>query len=896
MFADSLAKVLGGQTLVVERAARAQGAATARVLAPDLIVLAGDAANDRGAAVIAQLAQNSRESTGLPVLVICAPELGGLTPQTAPPRHVGFLSPEGGMGECARRVQAVVQLFVDEGLASCSLQQLVDTVAPPVAKTATSTAKLPTQTKPASIRSAIASAKGNTALGLPKVTPATAAAAVEPAKQAAPPAAASAPTPKPSTAAFPAAKPQPAPAKQPSAAEPASKQASTSAFAAVKAPERAEAAKPASTAQLPAAQPAKKASTTAFAAVAPAAAKQPAAATPAVQPKAAEPAAPRPAAAAPAAQPQLSPEPAPAAAKPPVAARAASTAKQPVAAAPSAEAQPSAEPAPAPAKRPTTATATPAAAPQPAAAAERARSAPKQSSTTAFGAVKPAAAPPRAEPAAKQASTTAFAAVQPEAKSPAAAPVLASQASVAERAPEPSIAKPTKSEPAQRVTPVPSEPAPLALTPIPSEPAPLALTPIPSEPAQAMTLSEPAAVSDHAALIVDDTSDESDVEPTIVAPLRDLLASIAQQQPSEPEAEVVLSLSQQPTADMPAVVHSAPPPLRRSKNAEPAQEVIVSFSDPAPSAAPEPAPAPKPQPAAAPKPQPQLAAAPEPQPQLAPQPQVSAPPTLPRAKRRAANPLAAAQWQPPASAAATWNTAPDPTPARSRRNPLWYAAAAIGCAAIVLGWLYLNGGGQRKGGAAALGALQQAGVVTPTVESPLAPSQEAPTPYASATPSPSPSPSGALPAPAAQNPTAAQDTTLAAGPASRGGRTGEPAPAADSGSDTDRAKALVDEGNALLKKGRLGLAESSYQKAMQLVPEYPTAMASLVRVHLVRKDGAEAVRWAKRLVQLQPSNGGYQLLLGDAQALYGDGDAARDAWTAAANSGNSVARSRLEEF
>ncbi|HET6332499.1 MAG TPA: hypothetical protein VFG30_04770, partial [Polyangiales bacterium] len=126
--ADSLAKVLGGQGVMVERAASAQGAQTAHVLAPDLIVLVGDAASDRGVAVLAQLTRVSAD-TLVPVLVICAPELGGVISQP-PPRHVGFLSPEGGVAECARRVQAVVQLFMEEGLATCSLQELADTVAP----------------------------------------------------------------------------------------------------------------------------------------------------------------------------------------------------------------------------------------------------------------------------------------------------------------------------------------------------------------------------------------------------------------------------------------------------------------------------------------------------------------------------------------------------------------------------------------------------------------------------------------------------------------------------------------------------------------------------------------------------------------------------------------------
>ncbi len=108
-----------------------------------------------------------------------------------------------------------------------------------------------------------------------------------------------------------------------------------------------------------------------------------------------------------------------------------------------------------------------------------------------------------------------------------------------------------------------------------------------------------------------------------------------------------------------------------------------------------------------------------------------------------------------------------------------------------------------------------------------------------------------------------------------------------------RAQALVDEGVALAKKDRLGLAEAAYLKSLKVWPSYPRAMAALVRMHLQRRDGAEAERWAKQLVALQPKNGANQLLLGDAHALRGDAKSARAAWSLAARSGNAVARERL---
>jgi Tfp pilus assembly protein PilF len=98
----------------------------------------------------------------------------------------------------------------------------------------------------------------------------------------------------------------------------------------------------------------------------------------------------------------------------------------------------------------------------------------------------------------------------------------------------------------------------------------------------------------------------------------------------------------------------------------------------------------------------------------------------------------------------------------------------------------------------------------------------------------------------------------------------------------------------MLRQGRYGLAEGMYLKALQEVPEYPPAMADLVRVHLARRDGMEAMRWAERLVAKQ-NNALHQLLLGDAQALRGNIGAAQAAWSKAANGGNATARQRLHE-
>jgi len=110
-----------------------------------------------------------------------------------------------------------------------------------------------------------------------------------------------------------------------------------------------------------------------------------------------------------------------------------------------------------------------------------------------------------------------------------------------------------------------------------------------------------------------------------------------------------------------------------------------------------------------------------------------------------------------------------------------------------------------------------------------------------------------------------------------------------------RARQLCDEGHKLRSRGRLGLAEAKYLQALGLFPQYPRALAGVVRVHLTRGDGAEAVRWAERLVVMQPNRSNNQLLLGDAYALSGKAEDARRHWRKSAAYGNSTARKRLKD-
>ncbi|MET0384467.1 MAG: tetratricopeptide repeat protein, partial [Polyangiales bacterium] len=183
-------------------------------------------------------------------------------------------------------------------------------------------------------------------------------------------------------------------------------------------------------------------------------------------------------------------------------------------------------------------------------------------------------------------------------------------------------------------------------------------------------------------------------------------------------------------------------------------------------------------------------------------------------------------------------------------------------------------------GRTALGTLTQ----SPGLQSEAATQPASPASRPAASTKPEPAASGGI-------------TSTARPAALKSGRTDTTSstPDDDAESPRGRAQRLVSEGTELLGQGRLGLAESAFQRALRASPDYPGAVAALVRVHLARHDGAEALRWAERLVATMPNDGTHQLLLGDARKLRGNAAGARDAWTEAARRGNSTARDRLAE-
>jgi hypothetical protein len=257
------------------------------------------------------------------------------------------------------------------------------------------------------------------------------------------------------------------------------------------------------------------------------------------------------------------------------------------------------------------------------------------------------------------------------------------------------------------------------------------------------------------------------------------------------------------------------------------------------------------------------------------QPQPSSAPTASKRPRGRALAKSSSPQQRPREPLPEIPLAPAPTsPAKPGRRGIWLigAVAAIGCSALFLYRNYDSAAVKAPGNPAA-GAL----VETPVLQEPVA---VAPAPIAAPQPSAAPS----------TEPTGPAASTTPRTASTR--RAGESAPAPDLTTAAGRARALVDSGSAMVKQGRLGLAESMYMKAMQEVPEYPPAMTELVRVHLARRDGKEAVRWAELLVAKQ-SSGVNLLLLGDAQALRGSRVAAEATWTKAAAAGNATAKQRL---
>ena len=114
----------------------------------------------------------------------------------------------------------------------------------------------------------------------------------------------------------------------------------------------------------------------------------------------------------------------------------------------------------------------------------------------------------------------------------------------------------------------------------------------------------------------------------------------------------------------------------------------------------------------------------------------------------------------------------------------------------------------------------------------------------------------------------------------------------------DPAKAsdvLVHRALPLIRSGQLRLAEATLDRAWELDPKNPQAMAGYASLYLAKKDGAAALKWAKQAVRRRSRRAEYHILYGDALRLEGNLDAARRAWRKAlsVDPENKRARARL---
>ena len=114
----------------------------------------------------------------------------------------------------------------------------------------------------------------------------------------------------------------------------------------------------------------------------------------------------------------------------------------------------------------------------------------------------------------------------------------------------------------------------------------------------------------------------------------------------------------------------------------------------------------------------------------------------------------------------------------------------------------------------------------------------------------------------------------------------------------DPAKAsdvLVHRALPMIRSGKLRLAEATLDRAWELDPKNPQAMAGYATLYIAKKEGERAVKWAKKAARKRSRRAEYHILYGDALRLEGDTDAARKAWRKAlsVDPGNKAARARL---
>ncbi len=160
----------------------------------------------------------------------------------------------------------------------------------------------------------------------------------------------------------------------------------------------------------------------------------------------------------------------------------------------------------------------------------------------------------------------------------------------------------------------------------------------------------------------------------------------------------------------------------------------------------------------------------------------------------------------------------------------------------------------------------------------------------------------------AKNETTAAHAELAAAPK---GTEAEPPKAEEGTSEASRsldiptrnlpknpAKAsdvLVHRALPMIRRSELRRAEATLDRAWELDPKNPQAMAGYAKLFLAKKEADRAVKWATRAASRRPKRSAYHVLLGDALQMSGDVEGARRAWRKAlsVDRRNRTARSRL---
>ena len=88
----------------------------------------------------------------------------------------------------------------------------------------------------------------------------------------------------------------------------------------------------------------------------------------------------------------------------------------------------------------------------------------------------------------------------------------------------------------------------------------------------------------------------------------------------------------------------------------------------------------------------------------------------------------------------------------------------------------------------------------------------------------------------------------------------------------DPAKAsdvLVHRALPMIRSGDLRLAEATLDRAWELDPKNPQAMAGYAKLYIAKKEGERAAKWAKKAVRKRSRRAEYHILYGDALAATG---------------------------